>query len=115
MKTEENKEKEGYRNCRGYETRPMGCCGQVESGRIGIRALAVWMKPRQTSWFGHFTFSRQRLVQGTILRHGLVNVQVMLAKSSFIDIESLGSVFTEAFCATRELTEQTENSPLYSL
>lgn len=39
----------------------------------------------------------------------------MLAKSSFIDNESLGSVFTEAFCATGELTEQTENSPLSSL
>lgn len=61
VKTEENKEKEGYRNNRGYETRPMGCCGQVESGRIGIRTLAVWMGPRHTLWFGHFMFSHQRL------------------------------------------------------
>lgn len=113
MKTEENKEKEGYRNNRGYETRPMGCCGQVESGRIGIRTLAVWMGSRHTLWFGHFHI--KDLVQRTILRHGLVKVQVMLAKSSFIDNESLGSVFTEAFCATGELTEQTENSPLSSL
>lgn len=84
VRTDEDEGKERAMEIIGFmKTAPWGCNGRVESGRIGKGALEVWVGPRHTLWFGHFTFSCQRLGPGdnleTWISKGASQVEVWLS------------------------------------